>query len=349
MKKSLSLVILLISSIVFAQVPSYVPSNGLIGYWPFNANANDESGNGKNGTVTGATLTADRFGNPNTAYNFDGSNQFITCPSISELNGLTGATFSVWVKINGNNSWTNCNLGCAQYIISRDVDYSVSHIGLNFKLYNNKFGARTGAYNNANFAELETLNSYSIPQSDWHHIVFRIGSENLTIYLDGVYNSSTPFTGVISSSSGNLNFAKQPVPGYEYFLNGFLDDIGIWDRALTDQEILNLYNATSNNECLTMIINTGLLSTNPVTYNNTITIYPNPTNDHITIDCGNLANVVGYHIEISNALGQIIFNQPMNSPQYNVALNSWTGNGVYFVKIYDVQNNVLTIRKIILQ
>jgi hypothetical protein len=50
-----------------AQVPSYVPSNGLVGWWPFNGNANDESGNGNNGTINGPTLTADRFGNANKA------------------------------------------------------------------------------------------------------------------------------------------------------------------------------------------------------------------------------------------------------------------------------------------
>ena len=49
-------------------------NNGLIGYWPFNGNANDESGNGHNGIVNGATLTSDRFGNSNSAYEFDGTN-----------------------------------------------------------------------------------------------------------------------------------------------------------------------------------------------------------------------------------------------------------------------------------
>jgi hypothetical protein len=43
---------------IFAQIPSYMPSNGLFGWWPFNVNANDESGNGNNGTVNGATLTS---------------------------------------------------------------------------------------------------------------------------------------------------------------------------------------------------------------------------------------------------------------------------------------------------
>ena len=57
-----------------AQVPSYVSTDGLVGWWPFNGNANDESGNGNDGVVNGATLTEDRFGNVDKAYSFDGSN-----------------------------------------------------------------------------------------------------------------------------------------------------------------------------------------------------------------------------------------------------------------------------------
>ena len=76
--KNLITALCLISSLYYqAQVPSYVPTNGLVGWWPFNGNANDESGNGNNGTVNGANLTADRFGNVNKAYSFDGIDDFI--------------------------------------------------------------------------------------------------------------------------------------------------------------------------------------------------------------------------------------------------------------------------------
>jgi hypothetical protein len=69
---------------MFAQIPSYVPTNGLVGYWPFNGNANDVSGNGNNGVVSGATLTTDRFGAANKAYSFNGSSNFISVsPSLS--------------------------------------------------------------------------------------------------------------------------------------------------------------------------------------------------------------------------------------------------------------------------
>ena len=64
--------LLFLSQHIVAQVPSYVPTDGLVGYWPLNGNANDESGNGNNGTVYEVILSNDRFGNENSSYFFDG-------------------------------------------------------------------------------------------------------------------------------------------------------------------------------------------------------------------------------------------------------------------------------------
>jgi hypothetical protein len=77
-KKSVLLTALAIAGFAVTSlaqtVPNYVPSNGLVGWWPFNGNATDESINTNDGTVNGATLTADRFGNANSAYSFNGNN-----------------------------------------------------------------------------------------------------------------------------------------------------------------------------------------------------------------------------------------------------------------------------------
>src|SRR5208282_5892757 len=77
---------------------SGIPTNllqGLVAYYPFNGNANDASGNGNNGTVYGATLTADRFGNPNAAYSFNGASAYITTPLTNTI--FSGDfTASVW-------------------------------------------------------------------------------------------------------------------------------------------------------------------------------------------------------------------------------------------------------------
>jgi hypothetical protein len=82
-----------------AQVPNYVPSNGLVGWWPFNGNANDESGNGNNGTTTNATITSDRNGSLNSAYTFNGTSNFIEIPDSPTLRlNNTDFTISFWVN-----------------------------------------------------------------------------------------------------------------------------------------------------------------------------------------------------------------------------------------------------------
>ncbi len=99
MKKTLHLflICLLTSRIVAEVIPSYVPTTSLVAWWPFTGYANDGSGNGNNGTVNGATLTADRYGNTNSAYLFNGSSDLITGTGLNFPMGNSPRTISLWV------------------------------------------------------------------------------------------------------------------------------------------------------------------------------------------------------------------------------------------------------------
>jgi hypothetical protein len=100
MKKTITLLLLFTTSILFSQLPNYVPSNGLIGWWPFTGNANDLSGNGNNGVINGATLTLDRLGNANCAYSFNGINTSIQVQSNSTLLLTNNYTLNGWFNAN---------------------------------------------------------------------------------------------------------------------------------------------------------------------------------------------------------------------------------------------------------
>lgn len=99
----------------------------------------------------------------------------------------------------------------------------------------------------------------------------------------------------------------------------------------------------------TLIINANLTGINPPNNINTIKVFPNPTNDHITIDNGTYANMNGYQIKIMNSLSQIVFQSVINQQQFYIDLSTWTGNGIYFVHLIDAQSNTIDIRKIVLQ
>ncbi len=329
MKKITTLLSLLVFTSLFAQIPSYVPTNGLVGYWPFNGNANDESGNGNNGTVgIGINSSNDRFGNPNSAYSFLGTGN-ITLTNLPTT-GTSDFSISSWIKTNDNTvrkgimCWGQDTPWSSTYFYVNDLGF------LQFDF----------AYN-AGPSSLSVVND-----NNWHLVTITCTNGLIKLYSDGLMQGNA------QQMSPNINGNNKSIgsnidnSGPRNFI-GLIDDIGVWNRALTQQEITNLYLADTT--CQSLVINTGILSYNPVTYNNTITIYPNPANDHITIDCGTLANVTGWNIIITNALGQEVFNQPMNTQQYMVPLNSWTGQGVYFVKIYDGQGTLVNTKKIILQ
>ena len=243
MKTLILLFSVLFTTMSFAQVPSYVPNSGLVGWWPFNGNADDESGNGNNGTVNGATLTADRNGVANQAYSFDG-NSNISLNNVS-LSNVIKYSYTGWFK----KASTTINQGANIISMSNPC--------------NGPGGLRVGIGGNNQFcfgAEFQSCSSvwqYSQNQNysdnTWHFFaavydgnIGQIQSSELILYIDGVLIPQTPFTqgntGNVIAPINNLGIIAL-IGGLDGIIRD-IDDIGIWNRALTQQEITNLY--TSN-------------------------------------------------------------------------------------------------------
>jgi hypothetical protein len=331
---------------VMAQVPNYVPTNGLVGWWPFNGNANDESGNGNNGTVNGATLTADRFGNSSKAYNFDGINDDISVQGLQNININSKISISAWINTN--------QISTSKNIVSKYGGFNDA-FSLDIESTTVKFNVSPGSANwNTCFN-----NNINLTTNSWHHIVstYDFANNVFKIYFNGlnVGSINAPF------QLGNANnipvlfghcYDPNNIVSSQRF-NGKIDDIGIWNRALTEQEILDLYNGNICYENVTvtdtLLINTGITGYNPITYMNTLKIWPNPTNDQITIDAGDLTAMNGYSIRIENAQGQQVFQNVVNQQQFYIDITTWGGNGLYFVQIIDPQGNTVDVKKIIIQ
>ncbi|MFN5182968.1 MAG: LamG-like jellyroll fold domain-containing protein [Bacteroidota bacterium] len=328
------------------NVPSYVPTNGLVGWWPFNGNANDESGNGNNGTVNGATLTTDRFGNSNTAYSFDGINDYINFNSNSTFNLVNDITISCWSQS------LNSSSNQAQLVWFGDAQpakdpYSIAISSSN--LFYFRKDVSTGS-------TILQLNSTTSLNTNYFHIIgtYNVSANKMKIYINGLLQDSinVNFSTNYATQNMFLNFASAN-NGTEQFFKGNLDDIGIWNRALTQQEITNLYNGNICYQYITvtdtLLINMGINGFNPITYQNTIKIWPNPSNDHIYIDNGNFSTLSGYQIKISNSLGQQVFQSAINQQQFYVDMSTWGGAGIYFVNIINQNGVTIDTRKIVLQ
>ncbi|MCX6183639.1 MAG: T9SS type A sorting domain-containing protein [Flavobacterium sp.] len=339
----ITMVLALSSKSVMAQVPANVPTNGLVGYWPFNGNVNDESGNNNNATSVGVSLSQDRFGNASSAYSFNGENcvlQKITTPNT--IDNLNSYSVSVWYK-------SDDILKGAQTILN---SFPHTYIGVPLSYCSQTTMCSFIGNGGSGWVIMGFSNSWEINNdTSWHNLTLVKTTADIKYYIDGVLKKTTIISSGLNVGSFVMNFGSISINGgiscYETF-KGSIDDIAQYNRALTSEEIVGLYNAQAAG-CETLVINSGPLSFNPPTYTSTVTIYPNPANDQITIDCGNLANVAGWSIKIVNAIGQEVFTGAMNTPQYVVPLNSWSGQGLYFVKIYDASNNLVNTKKIILQ
>jgi hypothetical protein len=346
--KSLLLVTLatlgLTASTTAQNLPNYIPANGLVGWWPFNGNANDESGNGNNGAIIGATLTTDRFGDSNKAYNFNGNSHYISVPNIA-IQGNAERTLSSWILTYDNPIWFT-----GEMIISTGSDANQQSATFNLRLDNqNQYLGFMGFVN-----DYYPTGNITMNDSVWHLAVITYKDDTLKFFVDGQFEKSAyqPGLSTIGQSNffGKSNDINQSNQG---FWIGKLDDIGIWNRALTPQEITDLYNGNICYQTITvtdtLLINMGIISYNPVTYNNTIKIFPNPTNDHITISYGNFVSLNGYQLKIENSLGQQVFQTNITQQSDYLNLTNWGGNGLYFVRIIDPQGNTIDIRKIVLQ
>jgi hypothetical protein len=228
MKKQLiTLTLAILGFTATAQVPNYVPTNGLVGWWPFNGNPNDESGNGNNGTVNGATLTTDRFGNSNEAYFFDGDD-FIKVNSIFDY---PYKTVNCWFKANeiyqfGNDSYQ---------ILSIDSQ-SLSY-GLTSAQIESGFISLFAGGENAPFFQ-------PIDSNQWCMLTLCRNLQSTKCYINGVL-LATNISGGNTSTSNDNEMLMIGVDRSEIvqFFKGLIDDFGIWNRELNSCEIADIYHS----------------------------------------------------------------------------------------------------------
>jgi len=213
-------------------------NDGLVAYYPFNGNAQDESGNGHHGTVNGATLTEDRFGSVNSAYYFPIGPNVIELASAT-MNGINAFSLGVWLKTSASDS----GAGHFNHFFS----------GANSNEANEFLLPITKASGSVvicikGTCSRDTMSPTSINDDVWHYsTIVRSGSTStVKLYIDGAFDSEWN-----SSPTGNL-FIEGLVIGADQDcvngcwapnedFNGVIDDVRIYNRALSESEIQQLY------------------------------------------------------------------------------------------------------------
>ena len=198
--------------------------SGLVAFYPFNGNALDESGNGNHGINNGATLSSDRFGSSNRAFYFN--RNYIEIPNSPSLQSpRTSMSLAFWINIS---QWDQSNSGIMAKSNSNTVGQygSVASTGPNYMQFD--IG---GSY--------VRINRY-FALNTWYFLCLRWDGAEAKLYLNESVYDSVPYTGTVAPDNFPLTLGKHSPGGVRYLI-GKLDDVRIYNRALHDSEIEQLF------------------------------------------------------------------------------------------------------------
>jgi len=220
--------------------------SGLVAYYPFDGNANDASGNNLHLASDGVTLTADRFGRSNSAYKFDGFDDWLHVDNIPEPSD-NAFSWALWIRPAAIPSGADWGLWILNRNNANSFDFMVSpHLTLKpggtimFTSYDNRLD---GYQNWMNALSSKT----NLVVDQWYHIVCTSGIDNTRkIYINGVLDSSLVSSGYGQTGLGTINIGADRNPlfhgaGWPGWFQGTIDDVRIYGRELSAAEVSILY------------------------------------------------------------------------------------------------------------
>jgi len=213
-----------------AAIPEDTMTRGLVGYWPMDEAtgtvAYDASGNGNNGTlINGPKWTTGKNAG---ALQFDGKDDYVDCGNGTSLRITDALTVEAWIK-------TSYRGFQYQFVFSKGDG---SHVGYEMFL-NNGVLEFNGFYNNS--GNFYFTGGGDLRDGQWHHVVGTY-DKNTTlakIYIDGVYKTQAAQAEGITDSGSIFRIGSRDV--WAVF-NGSLDDVRVYNRALTAAEVKYHYN-----------------------------------------------------------------------------------------------------------
>ncbi len=274
-------------------------TDNLLLYYPMNGNLQDLSGNSFDGIPNGPVPTVDRFNNPNGAYFFDGIDDYIDLPIDPALKPNLPVSYSFWIKLVDLDTLHNPIIGSNFYHDNYHgtwVDVrNTGQISANIGLAN----SCTGSYCRRSKLSTNTL-SYNF----WNHVVVVIRSgDDMDIIINcedagGTYSGNyDPLLSLTySNDPGKIGVFDRNVYRPPYFFEGSLDEIGYWDRALTQLDVQQLCHG----------VFTGVNEEEHVFQTS---VYPNPVDDIINIETiGKYSTAMVY-----NVLGEEVMQVPFSN------------------------------------
>jgi len=210
-------------------------------YYPFNGDANDMSGNHNNGQVNGAVLTTDRFGTSNHAYYFDGVDDSIAFDTSQMPVGVSPRTISAWIKAESFPPAPDNfkALGSRATVIGwgKDDAFQLSEM----QIVDNRL-----TFHNYN---RDRVSAGVVELSKWYHLVIVYTEQDMILYINGAKEEFDSGPLNTMNGTGRIGAFCDPTVKSDLFPNGYdlsyfhgvIDDIAVYRRALTHEQIMSLY------------------------------------------------------------------------------------------------------------
>jgi hypothetical protein len=217
------------------------PTQGLVAYYPLNGNANDMSGNARNGTATGTSPTTNKFGDPNTALFLNGITDLITLPI--QQNGVLKCTYSVWFKTSAG----GVLLGTSAPSNLPSLVLGVVTTGTGGAGVGQAIWVADAAHVSVGHQPVSIYND-----NQWHHFVGvfdsvagQLNPAQFRLYIDGKLviksHSVNPPNAPINNSAFMRIGSNQRWVATGGNFTGSIDDVRIYDKALTAEEVQEIY------------------------------------------------------------------------------------------------------------
>ncbi|MDR6340687.1 gliding motility-associated-like protein [Filimonas zeae] len=209
--------------------------NGLIGYYPFNGNANDASGNNIHGTVSGAQLTTDRFGNANGAYRFNGSTSYIQLPfsQLYNFKPTDAYSLSVWIQHEAGS-------GPRAMIVKSPYAANFHNSQWNYGIYLSDFDqVHSGYHDNL---PVKSTTSLTAGETCWYLVTSTYDNGRWKLYINGKQESEdlSQARKILQDGVSSIVFGRKGEANGDYY-KGKLDEVRIYNRALNKEEVAALY------------------------------------------------------------------------------------------------------------
>ncbi|MDC1486207.1 hypothetical protein N8134_01550 [Flavobacteriales bacterium] len=229
------------------NVPDYVPTEGLVAWYPFNGNANDESGNGNDFTAGQYTFVEDQFNTNSSAIAFDQLNSEAETTISNSFATSEEGTYSFWWRVEGAYSYNGYNLltfpGASGTLEGNFLAFTLDENWYWLGCENSSSGFTATARIGNDF-HVRALDCATYPEmSSWNHTVVTCTANSLKLYFNGEFiGEETVTIDFGESPNGTLSLGAHNNPAQSSLTVRIMDDLGLWNRALIEEEVLGLYN-----------------------------------------------------------------------------------------------------------